>query len=102
MTDAVSFDRRLAVATRALFRLAGALAPGLAERGHGSIVPAGSGAARTPAPVGAAHGASKAAVELLARYRAAEVGPAGVRVDAVSPGPVRTEPPRRCPATGPP
>ncbi|MEV8066880.1 SDR family NAD(P)-dependent oxidoreductase [Streptomyces sp. NPDC085995] len=61
-TDTASFDRRLAVATRAPFRLAGALAPGMAERGHGSIVPAGSGAARTPAPVGAAHGTSTAAV----------------------------------------
>lgn len=91
VTDAASFDRQIAVNTRAPFLLVGALAPGMARRGRGSIVTIGSSAARSPAPIGAAYGASKAAVELLTRYWATEFGASGVRVNAVSPGPVRTE-----------
>ena len=90
-TDATSFDRHIAVNTRAPFLLVGALAPGMADRGQGSIVLVGSSAARLPAAVGAAYGASKAGAEILTRYWATEYGPAGVRVNTVSPGPVHTE-----------
>ncbi|MFJ6841774.1 SDR family NAD(P)-dependent oxidoreductase [Streptomyces griseoluteus] len=90
-TGAASFDRQVAVNARAPFLLVGALAPGMAERGRGSIVIVGSSAARMPAPIGAAYGASKAAVEILTRYWATEFGPSGVRVNTVSPGPVHTE-----------
>ncbi|MFE4824825.1 SDR family NAD(P)-dependent oxidoreductase [Streptomyces sp. NPDC056704] len=90
-TDAASFDRHVAVNTRAPFLLVGALAPRMAERGQGSIVIVGSSAARMPAPVGAAYGASKAGAEILTRYWATEFGPSGVRVNTVSPGPVHTE-----------
>ncbi|MFD6290672.1 SDR family NAD(P)-dependent oxidoreductase [Streptomyces sp. NPDC060205] len=91
VSDAASFDRQVAVNTRAPFLLVGALAPGMAARGRGSIVIVGSSAARMPAPVGAAYGASKAGAEVLTRYWATEFGPSGVRVNTVSPGPVRTE-----------
>lgn len=37
-TTAHSFDRHFAINTRAPFLLVGALAPAMAERGHGSIV----------------------------------------------------------------
>ncbi|WP_413761071.1 SDR family NAD(P)-dependent oxidoreductase [Streptomyces sp. MMBL 11-3] len=90
-SDVESFDRQVAVNTRAPFLLVGALAPGMAERGRGSIVIVGSSAARMPAPVGAAYGASKAGAEILTRYWATEFGVSGVRVNTVSPGPVRTE-----------
>ncbi|MFJ2557750.1 MULTISPECIES: SDR family NAD(P)-dependent oxidoreductase [unclassified Streptomyces] len=90
-TDAATFDRQIAVNTRAPFLLVGALAPGMAERGQGSIVIVGSNAARMPAPVGAAYAASKAGAEILTRYWATEFGASGVRVNTVSPGPVRTE-----------
>ena len=89
-TTAESFDRQFAINTRAPFLLVGALAPGMAARGHGIIVNITSTAATSPAPIGAAYGASKAAVELLTRAWATEFGARGVRVNGVSPGPVRT------------
>ncbi|MGV9340332.1 SDR family NAD(P)-dependent oxidoreductase [Streptomyces sp. NPDC003688] len=90
-TDAAAFDRHIAVNTRAPFLLVGALAPAMAQRGRGAIITIGSSAARNTAPIGAAYAASKAGVEILTRYWATEFGGSGVRVNTVSPGPVRTE-----------
>jgi NAD(P)-dependent dehydrogenase (short-subunit alcohol dehydrogenase family) len=90
-TTAESFDRHFAVNTRAPFLLVGALAPAMAARGRGAIVNVTSTAATLPIPVGTAYGASKAAVELLTRSWATEFGADGVRVNGVSPGPVRTD-----------
>lgn len=90
-TDAAGFDRHSAVNTRAPFLLVGALAPAMAGREHGAVITIGSSAARTPAPIGAAYGASEAGVEILTRYWATEFGGSGVRVNAVSPGPVKTD-----------
>ncbi|MFG3559077.1 SDR family NAD(P)-dependent oxidoreductase [Micromonospora sp. NPDC047557] len=89
-TSAESFDRHVAINTRAPFLLVGALAPGMAKRGHGAIVNITSTAATLAAPIGGAYGASKAAVEILTRSWATEFGASGVRVNGVSPGPVRT------------
>jgi NAD(P)-dependent dehydrogenase (short-subunit alcohol dehydrogenase family) len=89
-TSVDSFDRQFALNTRAPFLLVSALAPGMAERGHGSILNITSTSATSPAPVGGAYGASKAALELLTRSWATEFGGRGVRVNAVSPGPVRS------------
>ena len=89
-TSADSFDRHLATNTRAPFQLVAALAPGMVKRGHGAIVNISSTAATSVAPVGAAYGASKAALETLTRYWATEFGAAGIRVNGVSSGPVRT------------
>jgi len=88
--DAATFDRHFAINTRAPFLLVGALAPAMAGRGHGSIINVTSSAATSPSPIGAAYGASKAAVELLTKSWATEFAAQGLRVNAVSPGPVRT------------
>jgi NAD(P)-dependent dehydrogenase (short-subunit alcohol dehydrogenase family) len=48
------------------------------------------GAATTPVRGGVAYGASKAALEFLTRLWADEFGARGVRVNAISSGPVRT------------
>jgi NAD(P)-dependent dehydrogenase (short-subunit alcohol dehydrogenase family) len=89
-TSTDSFDRHLAINTRAPFQLVAALAPGMVKRGRGVIVNVSSTAASSVAPVGAAYGASKAALETLTRYWATEFGGAGIRVNGVASGPVRT------------
>jgi NAD(P)-dependent dehydrogenase (short-subunit alcohol dehydrogenase family) len=67
------------------------LVPAMAARGHGAVVNVLSTAARFGMAGFALYGSSKAALTLLTKAWAAEFGPAGVRVNAVSPGPTRTE-----------
>jgi NAD(P)-dependent dehydrogenase (short-subunit alcohol dehydrogenase family) len=89
--DVATFDETFGVNVRGAFFLTAALAPGMAERGRGSIVNVTTMVAEFGLPGTAAYGASKAAVASLTRAWAAEFGPHGVRVNAVSPGPTRTE-----------
>ncbi|MEU6327975.1 SDR family oxidoreductase [Streptomyces sp. NPDC047049] len=67
------------------------LAPEMAERGSGAIVNVSTMAAELGIAGAALYGSSKAAVNLLTKSWAAEYGPRGVRVNAVQPGPTRTE-----------
>jgi NAD(P)-dependent dehydrogenase (short-subunit alcohol dehydrogenase family) len=90
-TRVEDFDRQFQINTRAPFLLVAAVAPQMVERGSGTIINVTSTAATSPAPVGAAYGASKAALELLTRSWATEFASSGVRVNAVSPGPTRTD-----------
>jgi NAD(P)-dependent dehydrogenase (short-subunit alcohol dehydrogenase family) len=73
---------------RATYYLVAALAPGMARRGRGSIINVSSMAGTIGMAGGAAYGATKAAGDSLVRSWAAEYSPQGVRVNAVSPGPV--------------
>ncbi|ORA35322.1 SDR family NAD(P)-dependent oxidoreductase [Mycobacterium aquaticum] len=88
--DDAFFDDHFNVNVRAPHILVQQLAPGMAERGRGSIVNLSSVVATTPARAGGIYGASKAAVELLTRVWADEFGRAGVRVNAVQAGPTET------------
>jgi NAD(P)-dependent dehydrogenase (short-subunit alcohol dehydrogenase family) len=54
------------------------------------IINVASRAGAVGQPTTAAYGATKAALASLARSWAAEYGPAGVRVNSISPGPVYT------------
>jgi NAD(P)-dependent dehydrogenase (short-subunit alcohol dehydrogenase family) len=63
----------------------------MAKRGHGAIINVTTMVAEFGAPQMALYGSSKAALVLLTKSWAAEYGPSGVRVNAVSPGPTRTE-----------
>jgi NAD(P)-dependent dehydrogenase (short-subunit alcohol dehydrogenase family) len=51
-----------------------------------STIQPGSWVARLGIPVGALYSSTKGALETLTRAWAAEFGPAGVRVNAISPG----------------
>ena len=68
-----------------------AFAPQLAASADGAVVNLSSAAATTRSPGLALYPASKAAVEVLTKQLAVELGPSGVRVNAVAPGMVVTE-----------
>lgn len=83
-------DAVLALNVRAPHLLVAAMAPGMADRGHGSIVNIGSWMARVGLPFGAMYTGSKAALEQMTRTWAAEFGPRGVNVNTVAPGATST------------
>ena len=75
---------------RAAVRLSSKLIPGMAARGGGSVILMSSIAGLRGNRAIGLYGLSKAALAQLARNLAVEWGPQGVRVNAVSPGLVRT------------
>jgi NAD(P)-dependent dehydrogenase (short-subunit alcohol dehydrogenase family) len=88
--DTDTFDDLFASNVRAAYQLVAGLAPGMAQRGHGSIVSVDSMAGHVGLAGGAAYGATKAALTTMTRSWAAEFSPSGVRVNSVAPGPVFT------------
>lgn len=84
-------DTVAAVNVKAPFLLVAAVAPGMVANGSGAIVNISTMVANFGLPGMALYGSSKAALQLLTKAWAAEFGPHGVRVNAVSPGPTRTE-----------
>ena len=72
--------------------LTAAIAPAMVAAGGGTIINLGSWVARLGIPVGAVYAASKGALETLTRAWSAEYGPSGVRVNAIAPGVVHTDP----------
>ncbi|WP_329528974.1 SDR family NAD(P)-dependent oxidoreductase [Streptomyces sp. NBC_01462] len=84
------FDLHMDLNTKAPYVLVRALAPGMAQRGRGSIVNISTLAATVPAKGAGMYAASKAALEQLTAVWAAEFAERGIRVNAVAPGPTRT------------
>src|SRR2546426_6291678 len=85
------FERVYSLNVKAPCLLVAELAPLMAKQGKGAIVNVSTMAADYGAPGMSLYGSSKAAINLLTKVWAAEYGPSGVRVNAVSPGPTRTE-----------
>lgn len=85
-TDEKTFDQVYAVNVKAPFFLTAAVVPVMTEAGGGVIINLGSWIARLGVPVGALYSSTKGAMETLTRAWAAEFGPMGVRVNAISPG----------------
>ncbi|MEW2290198.1 SDR family oxidoreductase [Streptomyces sp. NPDC047841] len=74
----------------AAFAVTKAVLPDMTERGWGRLVYIGTGLSRVPRAGMIALGVSKAALEQFARYLAQELGPQGITVNVVSPGPVES------------
>jgi NAD(P)-dependent dehydrogenase (short-subunit alcohol dehydrogenase family) len=92
-TSEASFDEVYGLNVKAPFFLTAAIAPAMARRGTGTIINLGSWIARLGIPVGALYASTKGALETLTRAWAAEYGPSGVRVNAISPGVILDEKP---------
>ena len=90
------------VNTQGCFLTCRAAARQMVARGaHGCIVNLSSGAATSGRPGAAAYCGSKAAIDMLTQVLATELGPHGIRVNAVSPGLVTDAPLRRGEAAHP-
>jgi NAD(P)-dependent dehydrogenase (short-subunit alcohol dehydrogenase family) len=86
-----AFDSVYALNVKAPYFLVAELAPRMAKAGKGAIVNVTTMVANYGAPGMSLYGSSKAALNLLTKAWAAEYGRSGVRVNAVGPGPTRTE-----------
>jgi NAD(P)-dependent dehydrogenase (short-subunit alcohol dehydrogenase family) len=84
------FDRVMSLNLRASFDLIRAFGAPMAARGGGSIIGFSSIRASTVEPGQGVYAATKAGLVQLLRTAAAELGPSGVRVNAIAPGVVET------------
>ncbi|MGH3740227.1 MAG: SDR family NAD(P)-dependent oxidoreductase [Micromonosporaceae bacterium] len=84
------FDRVVALNLRASFELVRRFGAGMAAQGRGSIIGFSSIRAVAVEPGQGVYAATKAGLVQLLRTAAAELGPSGVRVNAIAPGVVET------------
>ncbi|SNR28229.1 SDR family NAD(P)-dependent oxidoreductase [Actinomadura mexicana] len=82
--------RMLRVHLGGVVNVCAAVAPGMAERGRGSMVAVTSHLAIGGASAEAHYSAATGAVIGFVRSLAVELGPSGIRVNAVAPGPTNT------------
>ncbi len=83
--DEATFDRVFNVNVKSIYHMARAVIPLMRQQGHGSIINIGSTAGLRPRPGLTWYNASKGAVNLLSKSMAAELGPDGIRVNAICP-----------------
>ena len=89
--DEISWDElggKLEQEMRAAYLVTKAVVPGMTTRGYGRIVYLGTVLSRQPREGMIALGTSKAALSQFACYVAQELGPRGITVNVVAPGPV--------------
>jgi 3-oxoacyl-[acyl-carrier protein] reductase len=84
------FERILAINLKSVFYGCQAAIRHMVPQGSGNIVNISSGAIDTPAPTLACYGMTKAAVAMLTKTLATEVGRNGIRVNAIAPGMILT------------
>ncbi len=84
------FERILAINLKSVFYGCQAAIRHMIPQGSGNIVNIASGAIDTPAPTLACYGMTKAAVTMLTKTLATEVGRHGIRVNAIAPGMILT------------
>jgi 3-oxoacyl-[acyl-carrier protein] reductase len=84
------FERILTINLKSVFYGCQAAIRHMVPQGSGNIVNISSGAIDTPAPTLACYGMTKAAVAMLTKTLATEVGRNGIRVNAIAPGMILT------------
>ncbi len=85
------WDRLFAVNVRGIYNCVNAALPGMLHEQRGSIVNLSSMWGQVGASCEAAYSATKGAVIALTKALAKELGPSGIRVNAVAPGVILTD-----------
>src|SRR6202171_1525380 len=88
--DDVQFDKMIEVNLKSAFRLIRRVASGMCQRGSGSIINISSISGLRPQFEGLMYSTTKAALIMMTQCYALELGPAGVRVNAIAPGLIQT------------
>jgi NAD(P)-dependent dehydrogenase (short-subunit alcohol dehydrogenase family) len=88
--DESKFDKMIEVNLKSAFRLIKLLAPGMCERGNGSIINVASVSGLRPQLHGLLYSTTKAALIMMTQVYALELGARGVRVNTISPGLIQT------------
>jgi NAD(P)-dependent dehydrogenase (short-subunit alcohol dehydrogenase family) len=88
-TSESQFDQLVNIHLKGPFFLTQNLLPLIADQG--SIVNLSSGLSRFSLPGYIAYGSMKGAIDVFTRYLAKELGPRGIRVNAVAPGAIETD-----------
>ena len=90
MSDEV-WDRMIATNLRSVFLCARAVLPHMLARGSGAIINMSSTLAQKGITGHAHYAAAKGGIIAFTRALAREVGPSGIRVNCIAPGPIETE-----------
>jgi dehydrogenase/reductase SDR family member 4 len=88
--DEAKFDKMVEINLKSAFRLIQAIAPGMCSRGWGSIINIASISGVRPQYHGMLYSMTKAALIMMTQSYAMELGPSGVRVNAIAPGMIQT------------
>jgi dehydrogenase/reductase SDR family protein 4 len=88
--DEAQFDKMIEVNLKSAFRMVQAVAPGMCDRGSGSIINIASIAGLRPQFHSLLYSMTKAALIMLTQSYALELGAKGVRVNAIAPGLIQT------------
>jgi dehydrogenase/reductase SDR family member 4 len=88
--DEVKFDKMVEINLKSAFRLIRQVAPGMCQRGSGSIINIASISGLRPQYYGLLYSMTKAALIMMTQSYALELGPKGVRVNAIAPGLIQT------------
>ena len=88
--DEAMFDKMIEINLKSAFRLTQLVAPGMCRRGSGSILNIASISGIRPQFQGLLYSMTKAALIMLTQSYALELGPQGVRVNAIAPGLIET------------
>ena len=88
--DDAQFDKMVEVNLKSAYRLTRLVAAGMCQRGSGSIINIASIAGLRPQFHGLLYSMTKAAMIMMTQSYAVELGPLGIRVNAIAPGLIQT------------